>query len=140
MRLGLHYWTYSTPSEPSMIASTHTETVRIAEHAGLSSFTVMDHYFQMEHAGSADEPRPEGDTTLGYLAGRTERMALGLLVTGRRTVRAVGGDAADLPAEVERGQRTIQRPALPARRDAMRARADQPDCPRSADLASRRMI
>lgn len=50
MRLGLHYWTYSTPSEPSMIASTLAETARIAEEAGLSSFTVMDHYFQMEHA------------------------------------------------------------------------------------------
>ncbi len=42
----------------------------------------MDHYFQMEAMASVDEPMLEGYTTLGYLAGRTERMTLGLLVTG----------------------------------------------------------
>jgi F420-dependent oxidoreductase-like protein len=58
------------------------ETARIADQAGISSFTVMDHYFQMEQAGSADEPMLEGYTTLGYVAAKTERMTLGLLVTG----------------------------------------------------------
>lgn len=82
MKLGLHYWNYSTPSEPAMIAPTLAETARIAEQAGLSSFTVMDHYFQMEAAASVDEPMLEGYTTLGYLAGRTDRMTLGLMVTG----------------------------------------------------------
>lgn len=82
MRLGLHYWSYSTPPEPARIAPTLAETARIAEQAGLSSFTAMDHYFQMERAASVDEPMLEGYTTLGYLAGRTERMTLGLLVTG----------------------------------------------------------
>jgi len=42
----------------------------------------MDHYFQMEQAASADEPMLEGYTTLGYVAAKTERMTLGLLVTG----------------------------------------------------------
>jgi F420-dependent oxidoreductase-like protein len=42
----------------------------------------MDHYFQMEHAGSAAEPMLEAYTTLGYVAARTERMTLGVLVTG----------------------------------------------------------
>lgn len=82
MKLGLHYWNYSTPSEPARIAPTLAETARIAEQAGLSSFTVMDHYFQMEGAASVDEPMLEGYTTLGYLAGRTDRMTLGLMVTG----------------------------------------------------------
>jgi len=82
VRLGLHYWTYSTPSDPTRIASTLAETARIAEQAGVSSFTVMDHYFQMEHAGSAEEPMLEGYTTLGYVAATTEQMTLGLMVTG----------------------------------------------------------
>jgi F420-dependent oxidoreductase-like protein len=82
MRLGLHYWNFSTPADPAAIAPTLAETARIAEQAGVSTFTVMDHYFQMEGAGSADEPMLEGYTTLGYLAAVTERMTLGLLVTG----------------------------------------------------------
>jgi F420-dependent oxidoreductase-like protein len=82
MKLGLHYWNYSTPSESARITPTLAATARIAEQAGLSSFTVMDHYFQMEAMASVDEPMLEGYTTLGYLAGRTDRMTLGLLVTG----------------------------------------------------------
>jgi F420-dependent oxidoreductase-like protein len=82
VRLGLHYWNYSTPSDPTKIAATLAETARTAEQAGVSSFTVMDHYFQMEQAAAADEPMLEGYTTLGYVAAKTERMTLGLLVTG----------------------------------------------------------
>jgi F420-dependent oxidoreductase-like protein len=82
MRLGLHYWNYSTPSDPARMADTLAETARVAEQAGFSTFTVMDHWFQMEHAGSAAEPMLEAYTTLGYVAGLTERMTLGVLVTG----------------------------------------------------------
>jgi F420-dependent oxidoreductase-like protein len=82
MKLGLHYWNYSTPADPAAIASTLAETARIAEQAGLSTFTVMDHYFQMEGMADVDEPMLEGYTTLGYVAAKTERMTLGLLVTG----------------------------------------------------------
>jgi len=82
MKLGLHYWNYTAPSEPAKIAPTLAETARVAEQAGLSSFTVMDHYFQMEAMAAADEPMLEGYTTLGYLAAKTDRMTLGLLVTG----------------------------------------------------------
>jgi F420-dependent oxidoreductase-like protein len=82
VKLGLHYWNYSTPADPASIASALAQTARIAEEAGVSSFTVMDHYFQMEAYAPADEPMLEGYTTLGYLAGLTERMTLGLLVTG----------------------------------------------------------
>jgi F420-dependent oxidoreductase-like protein len=80
--LGLHYWNYSTPAEPARIAGTLAETARVAEQTGMSTFTVMDHFFQMEHAGSAAEPMLEGYTTLGYVAAVTERMTLGVLVTG----------------------------------------------------------
>jgi F420-dependent oxidoreductase-like protein len=82
MKLDLHYWNYSTPAEPAKIAATLAETARIAEQSGVSSFSVMDHYFQMDYAAAAEEPMLEAYTTLGYLAGRTERMTLGVLVTG----------------------------------------------------------
>jgi F420-dependent oxidoreductase-like protein len=82
MRLGLHYWTYSTPPDPAAIAPTLAQTARVAEQAGFSTFTVMDHYFQMEYTGSAAEPMLEAYTTLGYVAAATERMTLGVLVTG----------------------------------------------------------
>jgi F420-dependent oxidoreductase-like protein len=82
MRLGLHYWTYSTPPEPTSIAPTLAETARVAEQAGFATFTVMDHWFQMEQAGSAAEPMLEAYTTLGYVAALTGRMTLGVLVTG----------------------------------------------------------
>ena len=82
MKLGLHYWNYSIPSDPAEMAATLSETARIADEAGFSGFSVMDHYFQMEHAGSAAEPMLEAYTTLGYVAARTERMALRVLVTG----------------------------------------------------------
>jgi F420-dependent oxidoreductase-like protein len=82
MKLDLHYWNHSTPAEPAKMAATLAETARIAEQAGISSFSVMDHYFQMEQVASAAEPMLEAYTTLGYVAGKTERMTLGVLVTG----------------------------------------------------------
>jgi F420-dependent oxidoreductase-like protein len=80
--LGLHYWNYSTPAEAAAIAPTLAETARVAEQGGISTFTVMDHFFQMEMMAPAQEPMLEGYTTLGYLACATQRMTLGLLVTG----------------------------------------------------------
>jgi F420-dependent oxidoreductase-like protein len=82
MRLGLHYWRFAQPADPAAIAGTLAETAQLAEQAGFSVFTVMDHFFQMEGAAPADEPMLEGYTTLGYLAAKTDRMTLGMLVTG----------------------------------------------------------
>ncbi|MEV6930695.1 LLM class F420-dependent oxidoreductase [Dactylosporangium sp. NPDC051485] len=83
MKLGLHYWNFAKPTpEPAAIAPTLRETALIAEQSGVSAFTVMDHYFQMEGSAPADEPMLEGYTTLGYVAALTSKMSLGLLVTG----------------------------------------------------------
>jgi F420-dependent oxidoreductase-like protein len=82
VKLGLHYWNFSTPTRSAEIASTLAETARVAEHAGVSSFTVMDHFFQMEGAGSADEPMLEGYSALAFVAAVTQRLTLGTLVTG----------------------------------------------------------
>jgi F420-dependent oxidoreductase-like protein len=82
MRLSVHYWTFSTPAEPEAIAPTLVETARLADQAGVHGFSVMDHYFQMDRFTRADEPMLEAYTTLGHLAGLTERLQLGVLVTG----------------------------------------------------------
>ena len=83
MRLGLHHYTYSMPPEPARIAPTLAETAHVAEQAGFDTLTVMDHFFQMEFGDlEATEPMLEGYTTLGYLAALTERITLGMLVTG----------------------------------------------------------
>ena len=55
MKLGLHYWNYSAPPDPTRIAATLAETARVAEQAGVSTYTVKDHYTHIEHAG-ADQP------------------------------------------------------------------------------------
>ncbi|MEH1168233.1 LLM class F420-dependent oxidoreductase [Micromonospora sp. CPCC 205539] len=82
MKLGLHYWNYSTPAEPAAIAPTLAEAATIADQAGVASFTVMDHFFQMDAVFAAEEPMLEAYTTLGYVAAKTQRMTLGVLVTG----------------------------------------------------------
>ncbi|MEV4123257.1 LLM class F420-dependent oxidoreductase [Micromonospora sp. NPDC049645] len=82
MKIGLHYWNYSTPADPAAIAPTLAETATIAEQAGVASFTVMDHFFQMDSVFTAEEPMLEAYTTLGYVAAKTQRMTLGVLVTG----------------------------------------------------------
>ncbi|RAO24588.1 Alkanesulfonate monooxygenase [Micromonospora noduli] len=82
MKLGLHYWNYSTPADPAAIAPTLAQTATVAEQAGVASFTVMDHFFQMDAVFAAEEPMLEAYTTLGYVAAMTQRMTLGVLVTG----------------------------------------------------------
>ena len=82
MRVGILFTNFTLPGEPHSLAGTLAETARIAEQGGVTNFTLMDHWFQMEFAGRAQDPMLEGYTSLGYLAGITERMRLGLLVTG----------------------------------------------------------
>lgn len=83
MDLGLHYWNFSTPADPDLIAPALAETAPIADEGGLSSFTPMDHYFQMKHRnGGAHEPMLEGYTTLGHVAAVTHRISLGLSSPG----------------------------------------------------------
>lgn len=52
-----------------------------AERAGFAALSVMDHLLQIPQVGRAWDPIPEAYVTLGYLAGVTERIELGPLVT-----------------------------------------------------------
>jgi F420-dependent oxidoreductase-like protein len=82
VRYGIHFANMTFPGGPVALAGTLSETARVAEQGGASLFTLMDHWFQMEPLGGPAAPMLEGYTGLGFLAGRTERMTLGLLVTG----------------------------------------------------------
>ena len=82
MKLAVHYPNFSFPGGPEAIAPTIAATARAAEESGCAQFTVMDHWFQMEALATAQDPMLEGYTTLGFLAAHTERIRLGLLVSG----------------------------------------------------------
>jgi F420-dependent oxidoreductase-like protein len=55
---------------------------READQGGLDSLWVMDHFFQIPAIGEAEEPMLEGYAALSFVAGITERISLGTLVTG----------------------------------------------------------
>ncbi len=82
MQLGVHYANFTHPDWEQQLQARLSETATIADQGGVALFTVMDHYFQMEEMGGPAEPMLEGYTTLGYVAGVTERLRLSLLVTG----------------------------------------------------------
>ncbi len=82
MKLAVHCANLSWPGGPAQLGSTLAQVARTADEGGLSTLTMMDHWFQMETLGGPAEPMLEGYTSLGFLAGQTERIELGLLVTG----------------------------------------------------------
>lgn len=82
MKLAIHFPNFTLPGGPQALAPALAATARAAEAGGCSTFTLMDHYFQMETLGSAEAPMLEGYAGLGFLAGQTERIQLGLLVSG----------------------------------------------------------
>jgi F420-dependent oxidoreductase-like protein len=82
MDAGIHYFSFTHPDWEHRLTDRLTATAQVADEGGVSLLTVMDHYFQMIPVGGPFEPMLEGYTTLGYLAGVTSNVNLGLLVTG----------------------------------------------------------
>ncbi len=82
MKIAIHFPNFSLPDAPKSIAGALADTARAADETDCDTFTVMDHYFQMDVLGGPPEPMLEGYTALGYVAALTERITLGTLVTG----------------------------------------------------------
>jgi F420-dependent oxidoreductase-like protein len=82
MLLGVHCSNLSWPGGAEALGPTLAGVARAADEGGFTTLTMMDHYFQMEVLGGPPEPMLEGYTSLGFLAGQTSRLELGLLVTG----------------------------------------------------------
>jgi F420-dependent oxidoreductase-like protein len=82
MLLGVHCANLTWPGGAEALGPTLAGVARAADEGGFSTLTLMDHYFQMEHLGGPPEPMLEGYTSLGFVAGQTSRIELGLLVTG----------------------------------------------------------
>ena len=79
---GLQVPRFGWPGHPATTADALAGVARAAENAGFTSLWVMDHFLQIPLVGREWEDMLESHTTLGYLAGVTERIRLGTLVTG----------------------------------------------------------
>src|SRR5438552_16969736 len=82
MQLDLHVSRFDWAGSPAGIGPGVGDLAQRAEAIGGGTLSFMDHYFQMDWMAPAEHPMLEGDTALGFVAGRTERLRLRLLVTG----------------------------------------------------------
>ncbi len=84
MNIGLQIPSFKYPGGTAAIRPKLKEIVTTAEQSGFYSLWVMDHFYQIKGLfGEAyTDPMLEAYTTLGYIAGLTEKAYLGVLVTG----------------------------------------------------------
>jgi F420-dependent oxidoreductase-like protein len=82
MKIGIVLGDFSWPVPPAELGRTITRLARLADEAGIDSLWCMDHFFQIRMTGNPPEsPMTEAYALLGVLAGQTERIRLGTLVT-----------------------------------------------------------
>jgi F420-dependent oxidoreductase-like protein len=82
MELGVHFMNFSDLGGNTQLGPKLAATAQAADDAGFTLLTMMDHWFQMEGFAPPQEPMLEGYTSLGFVAGKTKRLTLGLMVTG----------------------------------------------------------
>src|SRR5688500_11746169 len=82
MHLDIHVSRFDWAGGPAGIGPGVAALASCAEALGVRTLSFMDHFFQMEARASAEDPMLEGYTALGFVAGRTDRLRLRLLVTG----------------------------------------------------------
>jgi F420-dependent oxidoreductase-like protein len=82
MQLDFHIMRFDWAGGPAGIGPGVADLAERAEAMGVRTVSVMDHYFQMDWMAPAEDPMLEGYTALGFVAGRTERLRLRVLVTG----------------------------------------------------------
>ncbi|PRX45643.1 F420-dependent oxidoreductase-like protein [Prauserella shujinwangii] len=82
MELGLQIPDFTWPGGPEELAPRLAEIARTADDAGFAYLAVMDHFFQIDVVGPAENDMLEAYTTLGYLAAHTSRAKLLTVITG----------------------------------------------------------
>jgi F420-dependent oxidoreductase-like protein len=80
-RVSLSVTNYSWPAGPAGLAGELSGIALAADEAGLDTLWVADHLLQADPNATADSEMLEAYTTLGFLAGRTERIRLGSMVS-----------------------------------------------------------
>ena len=82
MKIGLQIPQFR-PSTPENMRDWLKDTVQTVDQGGFDSLFVMDHFFQLGGwLGKPETEMIEGYTTLGFFAGLTEKVTIGLLVGG----------------------------------------------------------
>lgn len=82
MKFGLQVSVFNSSGGTAAIGPRFLDLARRADEAGLDSFWVMDHYFQIPEVGPADDPMLEGYSALSAAAAVTRRISVGAMVTG----------------------------------------------------------
>jgi len=82
MKIGIHFMNFTLPGGAAGLRAAVGDAAVAADEAGVAWFTAMDHWFQMEHFATAHDPMLEGYSVLSFVAAKTERLRLSLLVTG----------------------------------------------------------
>jgi F420-dependent oxidoreductase-like protein len=81
MQLGLHISNFTWPGGPDTMAADLVRVAVAAEEQGFSKISVMDHVWQISSQGPPEHDMLEAYTTLGFLAGQTQRVQLLAWVT-----------------------------------------------------------
>src|SRR5712691_9171782 len=81
MKIALQIPHFDWPGGPSRLGPTLEEIARTADAAGFSDIWVMDHLFQIRGLGPPADPMLEGYSALNFMAGVTQRVGLGTMVT-----------------------------------------------------------
>jgi F420-dependent oxidoreductase-like protein len=82
MKLGLQLSNLTFAGGAATLGADLANAARWAEEAGMDSVWLMDHFFQIPPIGPAEKDMLEGYSGLSFLAGVTQRVKLGTMVTG----------------------------------------------------------
>jgi alkanesulfonate monooxygenase len=108
MNIGLHVSSFTWPGGPATMGEDLARVAVTAEEQGFTKLSVMDHVWQIAMIGPPEQDMLEAYTTLGFLAGQTERIELlgwvtavvyrdpGLLAKAVTTVDVLSGGRASL--------------------------------------------
>ena len=81
MKIGLQIPSFTWAGGPGHLGADLAAAAETADGAGFDSIWVMDHLFQIRGLGPPEQEMLEAYTTLGFIAGRTQRARLGTMVT-----------------------------------------------------------